>query len=87
MNLIRVTRGRNLILSSQAQKFMELRGPFDAANLYLTLACLCDLHQCFSGFLFGLNQDQSTKAVRENVRRVLLHAGAPSPSINSFNVA
>ncbi|KAF9337352.1 hypothetical protein BG006_005159 [Podila minutissima] len=32
-SLIRVTRGKNIILSSQAMKAMELRGPYDIVNL------------------------------------------------------
>ncbi|KAG0327467.1 hypothetical protein BGZ99_007551 [Dissophora globulifera] len=32
-SLIRVTRGKNIILSSQAMRAMELRGPYDIVNL------------------------------------------------------
>ena len=32
-NLVRVTKGRNLLISSGAAKAMELRGPYDVANL------------------------------------------------------
>jgi ribonuclease P/MRP protein subunit RPP1 len=31
--VVRVTKGRNLLLSSGATKALELRGPYDAANL------------------------------------------------------
>jgi len=32
--LVRVTKGRNLLISSGALKALELRGPYDVANLY-----------------------------------------------------
>jgi RNase P/RNase MRP subunit p30 len=32
-NLVRVTRGKNIIITSEAQKAMELRGPYDIVNL------------------------------------------------------
>ncbi|XP_077992811.1 ribonuclease P protein subunit p30-like [Glandiceps talaboti] len=52
-------KGKNIILSSDAENAMELRGPYDIANL---------------GFLFGLNEAQSKDAVSMNCRSVLLHA-------------
>ena len=33
LNLVRVTKGRNLLISSGAFKALELRGPYDVANL------------------------------------------------------
>ena len=35
VNLIRVTKGRNIIVSSQALNAMETRGPYDVTNLYV----------------------------------------------------
>ncbi|CAG8483261.1 5286_t:CDS:2 [Paraglomus brasilianum] len=32
-NLVRITRGRNIIITSDAQRAMELRGPYDIINL------------------------------------------------------
>jgi ribonuclease P/MRP protein subunit RPP1 len=34
-NLVRVSRGRNLILSSQATRALSLRSPYDVATLYV----------------------------------------------------
>jgi len=34
MSLIRATRGKNIIISSNALYAMELRGPYDIINLY-----------------------------------------------------
>lgn len=36
LNLVRLTGGRNLIFSSAARKAMDLRGPYDVANLCVT---------------------------------------------------
>ncbi|RKO84025.1 RNase P subunit p30, partial [Blyttiomyces helicus] len=33
--LIRVTKGKNVIISSEALKAMEVRGPYDVINLYV----------------------------------------------------
>lgn len=32
-SLVRVTRGKNIIITSEAQRAMELRGPYDIVNL------------------------------------------------------
>ncbi|KAI9024757.1 ribonuclease P/MRP protein subunit RPP1 [Hyaloraphidium curvatum] len=58
-NLVRVTRGKNIIVSSQAQKALEVRGPYDVANL-------CTL--------FGMNQALGKQAISTNARSVVLHA-------------
>lgn len=34
LNLVRVTKGKNIILSSAARRAIELRGPHDVINLY-----------------------------------------------------
>lgn len=34
LHLIRTTKGRNLIITSEARKAMEIRGPYDVVNLY-----------------------------------------------------
>ncbi|KAI9141205.1 RNase P subunit p30, partial [Paraphysoderma sedebokerense] len=59
-NLIRVTKGKNIILSSDAMKAMDVRGPFDVINL---------------GVLFGLNQAQAKACISNNVRTILYHSG------------
>lgn len=33
VNLMRATKGKNVIITSDAKKIMELRGPFDVINL------------------------------------------------------
>ncbi|KAL1921386.1 uncharacterized protein VTP21DRAFT_11102 [Calcarisporiella thermophila] len=57
--LVRVTHGKNLILSSEAQRALELRGPYDVINL---------------GALFGLNQATAKDCVAANGRAVILRA-------------
>ncbi|KAG0335577.1 hypothetical protein BG000_007404 [Podila horticola] len=58
-SLIRVTRGKNIILSSQAMKAMELRGPYDIVNF---------------GTLLGLNQAVSKDCLSSHCRAVAVHA-------------
>ncbi|KAF9191022.1 hypothetical protein BGZ51_007855 [Haplosporangium sp. Z 767] len=58
-SLIRVTRGRNIILSSQAAKAMELRGPYDIVNF---------------GTLLGLNQAVAKDCLSSHCRAVAIHA-------------
>ncbi|XP_041829943.1 ribonuclease P protein subunit p30-like [Melanotaenia boesemani] len=50
---------QNVILSSAAEKALELRGPYDVTNL---------------GLLFGLSDSDSKEAVSSTCRAVLLHA-------------
>lgn len=61
MELVRASKGRNIIMSSEAENQMDLRGPYDVANL---------------GRLFGLKEEQCKAAVSRNVRAVLYHAQA-----------
>ncbi|KAI8601667.1 RNase P subunit p30-domain-containing protein [Dissophora ornata] len=58
-SLIRVTRGKNIILSSQAMKAMELRGPYDIVNF---------------GTLLGLNQAVAKDCLSSHCRAVIMHA-------------
>ncbi|KAG0266091.1 hypothetical protein BG011_003299 [Mortierella polycephala] len=58
-SLIRVTRGKNIILSSQAAKAMELRGPYDIVNF---------------GTLLGLNQATAKDCLSSHCRAVAVHA-------------
>ncbi|XP_047464190.1 ribonuclease P protein subunit p30 isoform X2 [Mugil cephalus] len=57
--LMDVCKGKNVILSSGAEKALELRGPYDITNL---------------GLLFGLSDRDSKEAVSSTCRAVLLHA-------------
>ncbi|KAF9171817.1 hypothetical protein BGX21_001108 [Mortierella sp. AD011] len=58
-SLIRVTRGKNIILSSQAMRAMELRGPYDIVNF---------------GTLLGLNQATAKDCLSSHCRGVVIHA-------------
>ena len=66
LELIRVSKGRNIIMSSGAEKTMELRGPYDIVNL---------------GLLFGLKPDQGKAAVSKNIRSLLYHAAARNKTV------
>ncbi|XP_031561574.1 ribonuclease P protein subunit p30-like [Actinia tenebrosa] len=61
MELVRASKGRNVIMSSEAENQIDLRGAYDVANL---------------GMLFGLKEEQCKAAVSRNVRAVLYHAQA-----------
>ncbi|KAF3827755.1 hypothetical protein GH733_000990 [Mirounga leonina] len=58
LNLMQVCKGKNVILSSAAERPLEIRGPYDVANL---------------GLLFGLSESDAKAAVSTNCRAVLLH--------------
>jgi len=55
-NLVRATQGKNIIITSQAMKAMDLRGPYDVANL-------CSL--------FGLDMTTAKHALSHNCKTVL----------------
>ena len=57
--LIRATRGRGLIISSEARKILAVRGPADVVNL----ACV-----------WGLGQERGTEAVGRESRSVVVQA-------------
>ncbi|XP_071127417.1 ribonuclease P protein subunit p30-like [Mytilus edulis] len=57
--LIRVCKGKNVIISSGCLKAMDLRGPHDVANL---------------GLLFGMSQEQAKAAITTNCQSLLLHS-------------
>ncbi|XP_036404097.1 ribonuclease P protein subunit p30 [Megalops cyprinoides] len=58
LSLMETCKGKNVIVSSGAEKPLELRGPYDIANL---------------GLLFGLSEGDAKAAVSTNCRAVLLH--------------
>ncbi|KAB0352691.1 hypothetical protein FD754_017548, partial [Muntiacus muntjak] len=58
LNLMQVCKGKNVIISSAAERPLEIRGPYDVANL---------------GLLFGLSESDAKAAVSTNCRAVLLH--------------
>ncbi|CAG8438684.1 3550_t:CDS:2 [Funneliformis caledonium] len=58
-NLVRVTRGKNIIITSEAQRAMELRGPYDIVNL---------------GTIMGINQAMAKECISTNCRAVVMHA-------------
>ena len=59
-NLIRATKGKNIIISSNASSAMQLRGPYDLMNLFA---------------LFGLNPDKGKAALSKNCKSLLIQAG------------
>ncbi|XP_042254128.1 ribonuclease P protein subunit p30 isoform X3 [Thunnus albacares] len=59
VSLMESCRGKNVILSSAAEKALELRGPYDVTNL---------------GLLFGLSDGDAKEAVSSRCRSVILHA-------------
>lgn len=58
-NLVRATRGRGLIVSSEASTALGLRGPYDIINL---------------ATFWGLSQERGRDAIGENARKVLVKA-------------
>ncbi|XP_070801508.1 ribonuclease P protein subunit p30 isoform X1 [Pituophis catenifer annectens] len=60
-SLMQICRGKNIVLSSGAEKPIQLRSPYDVANL---------------GWLFGLSESNGKAAVSTNSRAVLLHGEA-----------
>ena len=66
IELIRVCKGRNVVISSGAEKPIELRGPYDIVNL---------------GLLFGLKPDQAKVAVSKNIRSIIYHAEARNKTV------
>mmetsp|Transcript_49823 Transcript_49823/g.125260 ORF Transcript_49823/g.125260 Transcript_49823/m.125260 type:complete len:256 (+) Transcript_49823:99-866(+) len=58
VQLVRATKGRNIIFSGSAASVFELRAPLDVANL---------------GVVWGLKPEQAMAAVSENCRLALLH--------------
>ncbi|XP_040033234.2 ribonuclease P protein subunit p30 isoform X1 [Gasterosteus aculeatus] len=59
VSLMESCRGKNVILSSAAEKPLEIRGPYDITNL---------------GLLFGLSDADAKDAVSTTCRSVVLHA-------------
>ena len=66
LELTRVSKGRNVVISSGAERTIELRGPYDLINL---------------GILFGLKPDQSKAAVSKNIRSIIYHAQARNKTV------
>lgn len=58
INLVDVCKGKNVILTSGVENPLELRGPYDIANL---------------GLVFGLSEGDAKAAVSTNCRSVILH--------------
>ncbi|XP_044152484.1 ribonuclease P protein subunit p30 isoform X2 [Bufo gargarizans] len=58
LSLMEICKGKNIIISSGAEKPLELRGPYDVATL---------------GLLFGLSERSAKAALSTNCRAALLH--------------
>lgn len=59
LSLMQICRGMNVIISSAAERPLEIRGPYDVANL---------------GLLFGFTENNAKAAVSANCRAALRHA-------------
>ncbi|MBN3312176.1 RPP30 protein, partial [Atractosteus spatula] len=59
LSLMQTCKGKNVIISSGAEKPLDLRGPYDISNL---------------GLVFGLSEGDAKAAVSTNCRAALLHA-------------
>eukprot|EP00112_Aurelia_sp_Birch-Aquarium-sp1_P026067 Seg900.8 transcript_id=Seg900.8/GoldUCD/mRNA.D3Y31 product="putative ribonuclease P protein subunit 3" protein_id=Seg900.8/GoldUCD/D3Y31 len=59
ISLVKRSKGRGVIISSNAENFMEIRGPNDVSNL---------------GVMFGLKEAKSKLAISKNCHDVILHA-------------
>ncbi|KAI0223768.1 Ribonuclease P protein subunit p30 [Lamellibrachia satsuma] len=71
-SLINVCKGKNIIVSSGCEKEMELRGPYDVANLAL---------------LFDLKEFQAKDALSINCRSVLMHGKARKTARSVLSIA
>ncbi|XP_071668026.1 ribonuclease P protein subunit p30 isoform X4 [Patagioenas fasciata] len=58
ISLMQICKGKNIVISSAAERPLELRGPYDIANL---------------GLLFGLSESEAKAAVSTNCRATILH--------------
>ncbi|XP_038846166.1 ribonuclease P protein subunit p30-like, partial [Salvelinus namaycush] len=58
ISLVEMCKGKNVIVTSGAEKPLELRGPYDIGNL---------------GLLFGLSEGDGKSAISTNCRSVHLH--------------
>ncbi|KAM8806045.1 ribonuclease P protein subunit p30 [Eudromia elegans] len=58
ISLMQICKGKNIVISSAAERPLELRGPYDVANL---------------GLLFGMSEGDAKAAVSTNCRATLLH--------------
>jgi len=59
MQLLHMTKCKNILIASEAARAMDLRGPYDAINL---------------GVLFGLKQSLAKQCIAAHAQSVLLHA-------------
>jgi len=69
--LVRATRGRNIIITSQALGAMDLRGPYDVANL---------------ASLFGLETSTAKESLSKNCRDVLVLAETRKSIKSAFTI-
>ncbi|XP_037255885.1 ribonuclease P protein subunit p30 isoform X1 [Falco biarmicus] len=68
ISLMQICKGKNVVISSAAERPLELRGPYDVANL---------------GLLFGLSESEAKAAVSTNCRAAVLHGVSLLYSRNS----
>ncbi|KAF4791345.1 Ribonuclease P protein subunit p30 [Turdus rufiventris] len=61
ISLMQICKGKNIVISSAAERPLELRGPYDVANL------------SDRGLLFGLSEGEAKASVSTNCRAAMLH--------------
>lgn len=89
-DLLRVTNGRGIILSSGASDLLGVRGPYDVINLYVR--CKFEgvwLIYNFSATVFGMNATAARDAISSTCRSLILRANTRSTFrgvVGSINV-
>ncbi|XP_074731010.1 ribonuclease P protein subunit p30 isoform X1 [Strix uralensis] len=71
ISLMQICKGKNIVISSAAERPLELRGPYDVANL--SFLCILILSKGDRGLLFGLSEGEAKAAVSTNCRATMLH--------------
>ncbi|XP_074687008.1 ribonuclease P protein subunit p30 isoform X1 [Strix aluco] len=71
ISLMQICKGKNIVISSGAERPLELRGPYDVANL--SFLCILILSKGDRGLLFGLSEGEAKAAVSTNCRATMLH--------------
>jgi len=70
-NLVNISKGKNIIISSACEKAIELRGPYDVTNLSL---------------LFGFNQSEAKCAVTTNYRNLIMKVQTRKAAFGALSV-
>lgn len=73
--VVRVTKGKGVIVSSGAARWNEMRAPDDVANLCVPSLALVDAADSNRAQLVGLSSDQARKAVSSNALTIVKRGG------------